>query len=81
MPFADTDATGYGQQGNYVRDILPLMNDLREEQINSSRLHVPYIVVADSVNGLWVSGGTLFPGSISMASSWNLPLFDDVNLG
>lgn len=78
MPFADTDATGYGQQGNYVRDILPLMNDLREEQINSSRLHVPYIVVADSVNGLWVSGGTLFPGSISMASSWNLPLFEGV---
>ncbi|KAH7381484.1 periplasmic beta-glucosidase [Phaeosphaeria sp. MPI-PUGE-AT-0046c] len=69
---------GYGQQANWAADILPLMNNLRQEQINSSRLQIPYIVIADSVNGLWFSGGTVFPGSISMASSWNLPLFEQV---
>ena len=55
-----------------------MMNGLRAEQLNSSRLGIPYIVIADSVNGLWFSGGTLFPGTVSMASSWNLPLYGDV---
>lgn len=54
------------------------MNDLRAEQLNDSRLGIPYIIIADSVNGLWFSGGTLFPGTISMASSWNLPLYEQV---
>lgn len=33
-------------------------------------------MVADSVNGIRVSGGSLFPGAISMASSWNLDLYE-----
>lgn len=53
------------------------MNELRAQQINRSR-HIPYIIVADSVNGLWFSGDTVFPGTISMASSWNLPLYEQV---
>ncbi|KAK7182312.1 hypothetical protein DPSP01_002385 [Paraphaeosphaeria sporulosa] len=69
---------GYGQQANWAMDLLPRMNELRAEQINGSRLHIPYITVADSVNGLWFSGGTVFPGTISMASSWNLPLYEQV---
>lgn len=69
---------GYGQQANWARQLLPRMNELRAEQLNTSRLHIPYIVVADSVNGLWFSGGTILPGTISMASSWNLPLYERV---
>ncbi|SPN96838.1 related to beta-glucosidase [Cephalotrichum gorgonifer] len=69
---------GYGPQLNWANDLLPLMNNLRAEHLNDSRLGIPYIIVADSVNGLWVSGGTLFPGTISMASSWNLPLYEQV---
>jgi beta-glucosidase len=69
---------GFGQQENWAKDLLPRMNELRAEQINGSRLHIPYITVADSVNGLWFSGGTVFPGTISMASSWNLPLYEQV---
>jgi beta-glucosidase len=45
----------------------------RVEQINESRLHIPYIAIADSINGLWFSGRTVFPSTIFMASSWNLP--------
>ena len=62
-------------QLNWVDDVLPIMNQLRDEQVNNSRLHIPYIAIADSVNGIWISGGTLFPGTISMASSWNLDLY------
>ncbi|PVH98363.1 glycoside hydrolase family 3 protein [Periconia macrospinosa] len=69
---------GYGRQANWAAELLPIMNRLRMEQINSSRLHIPYIIIADSVNGLWFSGGTLFPGTSSMASSWNLPLYEQV---
>lgn len=54
-----------------------MMNQLREEQIEDSRLHIPYITIADSINGLWISGGTLFPGTISMASSWNINLYTE----
>ncbi|KAM0327021.1 hypothetical protein ACHAQA_006144 [Verticillium albo-atrum] len=69
---------GLGLQFNWVEDVLPIVNDLRAEQIEESRLGIPYITIADSINGIWISGGTLFPGTVSMGSSWNLPLFEQV---
>ncbi|RYP61788.1 hypothetical protein DL770_009713 [Monosporascus sp. CRB-9-2] len=69
---------GLGAQLNYAEDVLPVVNQLRAEQINSTRLGIPYITIADSVNGIWVSGGTLFPGTITMSCSWNLNLFEQV---
>ncbi|EEY17164.1 periplasmic beta-glucosidase [Verticillium alfalfae VaMs.102] len=69
---------GLGLQFNYVNDVLPIINDLRAQQVDESRLGIPYITIADSVNGMWISGGTLFPGTASMSSSWNLPLFEQV---
>ncbi|RYP60014.1 hypothetical protein DL769_008307 [Monosporascus sp. CRB-8-3] len=67
---------GLGVQLNYAEDVLPVVNQLRAEQINNTRLGIPYITIADSVNGIWVSGGTLFPGTITMSCSWNLDLFE-----
>ncbi|KAM0270643.1 hypothetical protein ACHAQH_009359 [Verticillium albo-atrum] len=69
---------GLGLQFNYVDDVLPTVNDLRAQQVEESRLGIPYITIADSINGIWISGGTLFPGTVSMSSSWNLPLFEQV---
>ncbi|KAF3352317.1 Folic acid synthesis protein fol1 [Verticillium dahliae VDG1] len=69
---------GLGFQFNYVNDVLPIVNDLRAQQVDESRLGIPYLTIADSVNGIWISGGTLFPGTVSMSSSWNLPLFEQV---
>ncbi|TDZ35597.1 Periplasmic beta-glucosidase [Colletotrichum spinosum] len=69
---------GFGAQQNYAQDLLPIANKVRAEQINSTRLGIPYITIADSVNGLWISGGTLFPGAISFGSSWNIPLYEQV---
>ncbi|GKT94657.1 periplasmic beta-glucosidase [Colletotrichum tofieldiae] len=68
---------GYGAPQNYAHDLLPIANKVRAEQINSTRLGIPYITVADSVNGLMISGGTLFPGAISMGSTWNIPLYEE----
>ncbi|TDZ16115.1 Periplasmic beta-glucosidase [Colletotrichum orbiculare MAFF 240422] len=69
---------GFGAQQNYAQDLLPIANKVRAEQINSTRLGIPYITIADSVNGLWISGGTLFPGAVSFGSSWNIPLYEQV---
>lgn len=69
---------GLGFQFNWADEVLPIMNELRAEQVETSRLHIPYITIADSVNGVWISGGTLFPGTASMASSWNLDLYEQV---
>lgn len=52
------------------------MNELRAEQLNSTRLGIPYVTITDSLNSMWVSGGTLFPGAVSMASSFNLDLYE-----
>ncbi|KAI0377648.1 glycoside hydrolase family 3 protein [Hypomontagnella monticulosa] len=69
---------GLGSQYNYAKDVLPIVNQLRAEQVNSTRLGIPYVTIADSINSMWVSGGTLFPGAVSMASSWNLDLYEQV---
>ncbi|CAG9948284.1 unnamed protein product [Clonostachys rosea f. rosea IK726] len=66
---------GPGFQFNWAEEVLPVLNQVRSEQINNSRLHVPYITISDSINGIWVSGGSLFPGTNAMASSWNLELY------
>ncbi|KAI1771211.1 glycoside hydrolase family 3 protein [Hypoxylon cercidicola] len=67
---------GLGSQYNYAKDVLPVVNELRAEQVNSTRLGIPYVTLTDSLNSMWVSGGTLFPGAVSMASSWNLDLYE-----
>ncbi|KAI0150084.1 glycoside hydrolase family 3 protein [Hypoxylon sp. NC0597] len=67
---------GLGVQYNYAKDILPIINRLRAEQINGTRLGIPYVTMTDSINSMWVSGGSLFPGAVSMASSWNLDLYE-----
>ncbi|WYZ46783.1 hypothetical protein EsH8_IX_001008 [Colletotrichum jinshuiense] len=67
---------GFGAPQNYAHELLPIANKVRTEQINSTRLGIPYITIADSVSGLMISGGTLFPGAISMGATWNIPLYE-----
>lgn len=61
---------------NQPRDALPYLNTVREEQINSTRLGIPYITITDSVNGILLINGTLFPATLGMAASWNVPLYE-----
>ncbi|KAF6828849.1 periplasmic beta-glucosidase [Colletotrichum plurivorum] len=70
------DDRGFGAPTNYAQDLLPIANRVRSEQINNTPLGIPYITISDSVNGLMISGGTLFPGAIAMGSTWNIPLYE-----
>lgn len=63
---------------NWILDALPIVNEVREREINQSRLHIPFITVTDSVNGLFISGGTVFPSNLAMSSTFNLPLFKNI---
>ncbi|KAH8898982.1 beta-glucosidase [Thozetella sp. PMI_491] len=67
---------GYGSQLNPGVGVLPLANRARQQQMNTSR--VPFITVTDSVNGPYVQGGSLFPASLSVAATFNVPLYADV---
>ena len=49
---------------------------VREEQFNRSK--VPWVTVTDTVNSIYVTGGTMFPATLSLGSSWNLPLYEQV---
>ncbi|KAK7408602.1 hypothetical protein QQX98_009250 [Neonectria punicea] len=69
---------GFGPMFNWALDALPLVNEVRENEIKDSRLNIPFITVADSVNGLFISGGTVFPSNLGMSSTFNLPLFQEV---
>jgi beta-glucosidase-like glycosyl hydrolase len=39
---------------------------------------IPYITVTDSVNSIYVPGGTLFPATLSLSTSWDLDLYGQV---
>ncbi|KAJ5635515.1 uncharacterized protein N7484_008828 [Penicillium longicatenatum] len=68
---------GYGNQFNPALPALQLVNKLRENQ-TASGLGIPYVLVTDSINGIYLFNGTLFPGTLSMASSFNVPLYGEV---
>ena len=67
---------GFGNQLNMALDVLPIANQVREQQQRESRLGIPYIIVTDSVNSIFLAGGTLFPPTLSMSASWNVPLYE-----
>ncbi|KAI1120995.1 beta-glucosidase [Nemania abortiva] len=69
---------GFGANLNYAQQILPLANEIRENQINNTRLGIPFITVQDTASSIWINGGTLFPGTCSMGATWNVPLYRDV---
>ncbi|KAJ3565710.1 hypothetical protein NPX13_g7405 [Xylaria arbuscula] len=66
---------GFGSQLNYASEVLPVANQVRSAQINNTRLGIPFITVTDSVNGIYPTGGTLFPGTCAMGATWNIPLY------
>ncbi|KAJ8126056.1 hypothetical protein O1611_g7583 [Lasiodiplodia mahajangana] len=74
--FMSDTSTGFGSQLNYASEVLPLANQFRTAWINDSRLGIPLITVTDSVNGINIAGGTLFPGTCSMGATWNIPLYE-----
>lgn len=70
--------SGFGYNLNNALDVLPIANTIRAQEINESRLGIPYITVTDSVNSIFLPGGTLYPATLSMSASWNLQLYEQV---
>lgn len=62
---------------NQPGDVLRAANAVRQRQINSTRLGIPFITLTDSVNGPLLINCTLFPSTLGMASSWNIPLYGE----
>ncbi|KAJ4416634.1 hypothetical protein N0V82_006644 [Gnomoniopsis sp. IMI 355080] len=69
---------GFGDNYNLASDVLPLANTIREQQINSTDLGIPYVTLTDSLNSIYLLGGTLFPSSLSLGASFNVPLYEQV---
>lgn len=76
--FADFSTSGFGDNFNLASDVLPLANMAREQQINATDLGIPYITLTDSLNSIYLLGGTLFPASLSLGASFNVPLYEQV---
>ena len=54
-----------------VRDYANSVNTIQDYLINKTRLGIPAIFLSECLHGLVQNGATIFPQSISMASSWN----------
>lgn len=67
---------GFGNQFNPAIPALELVNKLREKQ-SASGLGIPYVLISDSVTGIYIFNGTLFPPTLSVASSFNVPLYGE----
>lgn len=77
-PLLTFSTSGFGDNYNLASDVLPLANMVREQQINSTDLGIPYITLTDSLNSIYLLGGTLFPPSLSLGASFNVPLYEQV---
>ncbi|KAH7136943.1 glycoside hydrolase superfamily [Dactylonectria estremocensis] len=67
-----------GSYLNYAEDAVPVLSGLIVASKKEHRLGIPYVHIADAVNGPTLRGTTLFPSTLSMAMSWNLPLYTEV---
>lgn len=70
--------SGFGENYNPASEVLPIANRVREEQISSTDLGIPYITVTDSMNSIYTVGGTLFPATLSLGATFNIPLYEQV---
>ncbi|KPM35805.1 hypothetical protein AK830_g10783 [Neonectria ditissima] len=70
--------TSPGSYLNYAEDAVPVLSDLIVASKKEHRLGIPCVHIADAVNGPTFRGTTLFPSTLSMAMSWNLPLYTEV---
>jgi beta-glucosidase len=67
--------SGFGEGSNTAQGVLPIANRIRQEQINSTRLGIPWIVVTDTINTIYLKGGTIFPATLAMGATFNVPLY------
>lgn len=71
-------ATAPGSYLNHAQEAAVALSDIIVTAKEENRLGIPYLHLADAVNGPTLLGTTLFPATLSMAASWNLPLYTAV---
>lgn len=74
---------GVGQLGVAVRHASPvagprIANALQRYARENTRLGIPVLIQDECVHGAKASGSTVFPLSIGMAATWNVPLLERV---
>ena len=72
---------GVGQIGVALRHATPengprIANEIQRYAREKTRLGIPVLIQDECVHGCKASGSTMFPQSISMAASWNVPLME-----
>jgi beta-glucosidase len=72
---------GVGQIGVAVRHATPangprIANEIQRYAREETRLGIPVLIQDECVHGCKASGSTMFPQSIGMAASWNVPLME-----
>jgi len=72
---------GVGQIGVAVRHAKPengprIANAIQKYAREETRLGIPVLIQDECVHGCKASGSTMFPQSIGMAASWNVPLME-----
>lgn len=70
-----------GEVGSFLHVVNPAEANRLQQYASESRLGIPLIIGIDAIhgNGL-VSGSTIYPSPITMASSWNLDLVRQANI-
>lgn len=74
---------GIGQIGVAVRHAAPegsprIANIIQKYALEETRLGIPVLIQDECVHGCKASGSTMFPQSIGMAASWNIPFMERV---
>ena len=70
-----------GVMGSFLHVVNPVEANLLQRHAQKSRLGIPLLIGIDAIhgNGL-VSGSTIYPTPLSMASSWNLSLVKQASI-
>ena len=61
-----------------IQEYASAVNRIQKFLCNETRLGIPAIFLSESLHGLVQDGATIYPQSISMASSWNTDLVFDI---
>jgi len=86
---AGTKEQGVGPGGGLMQicDILcpegplrqaELYNELQKIAVEETRLKIPLIIIEEATHGLMASGATIFPEGLSIGSTWNVELVEEI---
>ncbi len=68
----------YSAAGN-AQETVKLINSIQKYFVEETRLGIPIIAFDEALHGLVRDGATIFPQSIALASSWDVPLMERVS--